>query len=76
MKRTTIMAPEELLDQLRAIADDEGISLGEAIRQGLELRAAQHCRRPRFIASGRSTERPHDAGRRAGDLEYLPRSWR
>lgn len=76
MKRTTIVASEELLDRLRAIADEEGVSLAEVVRQGLEWRAAQASRRPRFIASGRSTTPPHDTGRRAGDLEYTPRSWR
>ena len=38
MSRTTIMADDALLDQLRAIADEEGISLGEVIRQGLDAR--------------------------------------
>jgi hypothetical protein len=76
MKRTTIVAPEDLLERLRAIADEEGVSLAEVVREGLEWRAAQAGRRPKFIASGRSTEPPYDTARRAGDLEYSPRSWR
>lgn len=51
MSRTTIMADDELLDQLRAIAHDEGISLGEVIRQGLEWRVSTRRRVPSFIAA-------------------------
>ena len=57
MSRTTIMADDALLDQLREIAEEEGISLGEVIRQGLEWRAKTRRRVPSFIgavASGHS----------------------
>lgn len=76
MKRTTIMAPEELLDRLHAIARAEDTSLAEVIRQGLEWRAAQPANRPRFFGAGRSTEAPFDTARRAGELEYSPPPWR
>jgi predicted transcriptional regulator len=76
MKRTTIMAPDELLDRLQAIARRENISLAEVIRQGLELRAQQAMRRPGFVASGRSVEPPFDAARRAGEMQPEPPSWR
>ncbi len=33
------MADDDLLDRLRAIAHEEGVSLGEVIREGMELRA-------------------------------------
>ena len=36
MSRTTIMADDALLDELRAIAKDEGVSLGEVIREALD----------------------------------------
>ena len=49
MSRTTIMADDALLDELRAIAAEEGISLGEVIRQGLEWRAKTRRRVPSFI---------------------------
>ena len=51
MSRTTIMAPDELLDQLRAIAAEEGVSLGEVIREGLEWRAKTRRRVPSFIGA-------------------------
>jgi hypothetical protein len=60
MSRTTIMADDALLDQLRAIAKEEGISLGEVIRQGLEWRAQTQRRVPSFIAAVAS-ERSADA---------------
>ena len=49
MSRTTIMADDALLDELREIAEEEGISLGEVIRQGLEWRAKTRRRVPSFI---------------------------
>ena len=49
MCRTTIMADDALLDELRAIAAEEGVSLGEVIRQGLEWRAKTRRRVPSFI---------------------------
>ena len=49
MSRTTIMADDALLDELREIAEEEGISLGEVIRQGLEWRASTCRRVPSFI---------------------------
>jgi len=51
MSRTTIMADDELLDELRRIAKDEGVSLGEVIRQGLEWRARTRRRVPSFIGA-------------------------
>lgn len=75
MKRTTIVAPEELLDRLHIIAREENTSLADIIRQALEWRASQ-ARTFHFIAAGESSEQPHDMGRRAGDVRYQPRSWR
>ena len=49
MSRTTIMADDALLDELREIAAEEGVSLGEVIRQGLEWRAKTRRRVPSFI---------------------------
>jgi len=71
MSRTTIMADDALLDELREIAEEEGISLGEVIRQGLEWRAKTRRRVPSFIgaiSSGRS-----DTSERVDELiaEYI-----
>lgn len=60
MVRTTIMADPALVAELRSIARDEGISLGEVIRQGMEWRAKTRRRVPSFIGAVASTE-PTDA---------------
>ncbi len=67
MVRTSIMADDELLQQLRAIAKDEGISLGEVVRQGLEWRVKTRRRVPSFIGAV-SSESMTDASR---DEEYI-----
>jgi Ribbon-helix-helix protein, copG family len=76
MTRTTIMADEAVLEQLRRIARKEGISLAETIRQALEWRARQRKSRPKFIASGESRRGPHNTARKSGDFQFEPRSWR
>ncbi len=76
MKRTTIMADEELLARLRAIALREDVSLAEVIRQGLEWRARQPRPRPSFIGSVSTGDAAHDTAERAGEAPYEPRSWR
>ena len=76
MKRTTIMADESELEKLRQIARQEGLSLGEIIRQAMAMRASQRRPRPKFIASGASKKGPHDTARRSSDMRFEPRSWR
>ena len=71
MSRTTIMADDALLNELREIAHEEGVSLGEVIRQGLEWRAHTRRRVPSFIgaiASGHA-----DTSQRVDELvaEYI-----
>ncbi len=51
MMRTTIMADPKLLDQLRTIAKEESLSLGDVVRQGLEWRAKTRRRVPSFIGA-------------------------
>ena len=60
MKRTTIFADENLLNALRHIADEEGISVAEAIRQALDRFVAQRHKLKKelsFIGIGRSGRR-------------------
>ncbi len=72
MTRTTIMADDALLDRLRAIAYEEGVSLAEVIRQGLEWRARLRGRPPSFIGAIESAG-SGDTSRRVDALvdEYL-----
>ncbi len=73
MSRTTIMADDALLDQLRAIAKEEGISLGEVIREALEWRARLRRRPPSFIGKAESDDGPHDTAERVDEFvaKYL-----
>ena len=67
------MADDALLDRLRAIAKEEGVSLCEVIRQGLEWRARLRSRPPSFVGAAPSEGGPHEAARRVDELvsEYL-----
>lgn len=76
MKRTTIMASEEILDRLQIIAREENTSLAHVIREALEWRAMRPERVPRFIGCGESDTPPHDMARRSSEIEYTPESWR
>ncbi len=73
MKRTTIMADEELLDDLRRIAREDGVPLAEVIRDALRIKAAQ--RKPRLKGKGafRSGLPPVDWN---ADLAIEPPPWR
>lgn len=73
MSRTTIMADDALLARLREIAKEEGISLGEVMRQGLEWRAQTRRRMPSFIGAISTGDGPHDTARRADEFvaEYI-----
>jgi metal-responsive CopG/Arc/MetJ family transcriptional regulator len=57
MKRTTIFADEELLNSLKHIADEQGISIAETIRQALDRFVAQRRKSRKelsFVGIGRS----------------------
>lgn len=75
MERTTITADERLLDEVRELARRDGVSFAEVVRRALEGYVVQRRARPSFVAAGASAE-PCDIGRRAGEMEYEPRSWR
>jgi hypothetical protein len=75
MRRTTIMADEKVLDALRKVAKDEGLTLGEVIRQGLDWRLSMRRRIPSFLAKVPPPSGPptSDAARRADEhvAEYF-----
>jgi hypothetical protein len=76
MQRTTIMADDSLLDRLRAIARDEGVSLAEVIREGMELRAQRSRPTVTFVGIGRSGRKGHRTSERGAQIEFQPRTWR
>ena len=68
------MADDALLDELRRIAKDEGVSLGKVIREALEMRARARRRPPSFIGKASSGGGgPRDAAARHDEViaEYL-----
>lgn len=74
MVRTTIVADEMVLDQLREIARRDHVPLASVIREGLEMRARLDRRR-RFI--GAVTSGPPTAiADETADLAPQPAPWR
>ena len=74
MQRTTIVAPEELLQRLRRIAAERSISMAMVIREALEEKVRSHRPRPRSLGIGTSGQT--DTARRAGEERAVPRPWR
>jgi hypothetical protein len=76
MRRTTIMADDALLDRLRTIAHEEGVSLAEVIREGMELRAQRSRPALTFVGSIATGRPGHRTSEAAAELRPAPRSWR
>jgi Ribbon-helix-helix protein, copG family len=74
MRRTTIVAPEDLLRRLRGIAAERGTSVATVIREALEEKAKGHRPRPRSLGIGDSGHT--DTARRSADERPEPRPWR
>ncbi len=72
MKRTTIVAPEELLERLRRVAEDRGISLASLIREALEEKANTCRPKPRSLGMGDSGRT--DIARRTAEEPIVPDS--
>lgn len=73
MKRTTIMADEQVLDRLRALARDRGVSFAEVVREALDEKAAEFRPKPRSLGiadSGRN-----DIASTAATERVPPRPW-
>jgi hypothetical protein len=74
MRRTTIVAPEELLRRLRGIAAERGTSMATVIREALEEKVNGHRPRPRSLGIGDSG--CTDIARRSAEERPEPRPWR
>jgi hypothetical protein len=74
MKRTTIVADERTLDQLKALARDRGISFAQIIREALEAKATQFRPKPESLGIAAS-RRGSRTSERAGVGRTPPRSW-
>ncbi len=74
MTRTTIVAPEQLLRDLRLMAAERGTSMATLIREALEEKVKNRRPKPRSLGIGASDYT--DTARRAGEERPEPRSWR
>lgn len=74
MQRTTVMADDELMDRLRAVAQREGVSLAEVIRQGMEWRARRGHRLG--LVGAVQTGKPTAIADEAEELRPEPQPWR
>ena len=74
MERTTIVAEPEVLERLRRLARDRGVSFAEVVREALEQKSLEYRPKPTFLgvmSSGRS-----DVASTAANERVPPRSWR
>jgi hypothetical protein len=72
MVRTTIDAPDEVLDQLRRLAELRGTSIDVVIREALEEKAARCRQLPKSLGMGDSGFT--DTARRIGEEGLPPQS--
>jgi hypothetical protein len=82
MGRTTIVAPDDLLERLRQVAAERGTSVASIIREALEQKVRNYRplppngprRLPRSLGMGDSGRT--DISRRIGDESFVPEPWR
>lgn len=73
VQRTTVVFPEELLDRLRRMAHERGISFAALLREAAEEKARSY--RPKAKSFGLGASGKKGIARRASDL-YRPDPWR
>ena len=71
MMRTTIMADEEIVERLKALARDRGVSFAEIAREALAEKAREY--RPKATSLGLGSSRQHDVSGQAGVGRTPPR---
>ena len=74
MRRTTIMADEQTLETLEALAQDRRVSLALVVREALEEKARQYRPRPTCLGVGDSGK--SDVSAEAGVGRTPGPSWR
>jgi len=74
LRRTTIVAPDQLLKRLRIVAAERNTSMAELIREALEEKVSQHRRKPTCLGIGDSGFT--DTSRRIGEEGFVPKPWR
>ena len=74
MHRTTIVIPDDTLQQIRRVAAERGTSMAAVIREALEEKVRNHRPRPRSLGIGASGH--PDTATRTADERPAPRPWR
>jgi len=74
MVRTTIVADDGVLDRLRALARDRGVSFAEVVREALEAKAAEFRPQPRSLGIAQSA--PNDIASTAATEPAPGEPWR
>ncbi len=74
MRRTTIVASDELIERLRRAAADRGVSMATLIREALEEKAKSYRPRPRSLGIGDSGQTT--IARRTAEESMVPEPWR
>lgn len=74
MRRTTITAPDELIERLRREAAERGVSLATVIREALEEKAQAYHPKPHSLGVGDSGRT--DIARRTTEEPVVPQPWR
>lgn len=71
MRRTTILAPDDILDRLRAQARRRRVSLATVIREALEVKVREHAPKPSIFGISESghTDTSQKASDRLSSLE-------
>ena len=73
VQRTTVVLPEDLLNKLRRIANERGISFAALLREAAEEKARTY--RPKAKSFGLAASGKKGIARRASEL-YRPDPWR
>lgn len=74
MTRTTIVADPDVLDRLRELAHERGVSFAEVAREALAAKAAEY--NPPLTCLGSGASGRSDLGRKAGVGRVPARPWR
>jgi predicted transcriptional regulator len=74
MTRTTISLPDDLLERVRRLAAERGVSMSSLIREAIEEKT--ETTRPRLRILGIGDSGHGETSKLAGEQRPEPRSWR
>lgn len=74
MIRTTILADDEVVERLRRLARERGVSLAQVVREALDEKAKSFAPKPTSLGAGTSSA--GSSARAESSTRQPPRSWR